>query len=862
MDSEPSNTRSAAARRVALIYVAVAGTWILASDIVLAAVSGDFGATAWASLAKGVLFVAVTGLLLYWLVVRTLADARVEVAPPVPPQEAASRWWRSPAVLVLVLGIGLISGLVALQWQHSRISLASEHDTVAAIGELKARQLEGWLTTQADIASSYRSARSLREDIARLRQRHDARVLESLRARLDSIREPLGAQSIAIVDARGAVLAHSGAAVRVSPWLRRQIEASLLTGVPHRTHLHRDPAADGGATHLDYVVPLRQDSALLLRHDPAEFLAPYVESWPEKSRTAESLLVRRDGEDLLFLTDLKGRPDSALALRMPLWSSETPAAQVVRDGARRVRGTDYRGIDVLAYGRPLAGTDWYLVAKIDVAEVLADVRKTTVAAAALILGLTLLAGIGAAALWRQQVGLAELRRRALQAERDALDGHLKMLSQHANDIILLLDAKGRILNANERAFEAYGRKEGGLIGLPAQELRAPDTTDGFFRGFERVLAEGSAIYETVHMRKGGRQFPVEVSARRIDVNGGHFVQAIIRDISERKQAEEELRDSEQRFRAVLEQSIAGIYVIQDGRIAYVNPRMREIFGYRPEDQVDPDPLAFVAPPDRPKVIEQMTHRLSDVPTAAYSVAALRKDGSPFTLGVNARQATYRGRPAIIAVAQDITEKAKAEQEIKRYVARLELAMRSTIEVVSTIGELRDPYTHGHEHRVGEIAAAIAAEMGLGTDQVEGVRVAGYMHDVGKIAVPAEILAKPARLTPAEFELVKGHVQQSYEILKGVEFPWPVAEAAWQHHERLDGSGYPRGLKGEAIILEARILAVADTVEAMASHRPYRPGLGIEKALAEIESKRGALFDERAVDACLRLFREKGYKLPA
>jgi HD-GYP domain-containing protein (c-di-GMP phosphodiesterase class II) len=200
--------------------------------------------------------------------------------------------------------------------------------------------------------------------------------------------------------------------------------------------------------------------------------------------------------------------------------------------------------------------------------------------------------------------------------------------------------------------------------------------------------------------------------------------------------------------------------------------------------------------------------------------------------------------------------------VQRTVAKLERALHSTIEVVSTIGELRDPYTHGHEHRVGEIAAAIAIEMGLSADQVEGIRVAGYMHDVGKIAVPAEILAKPARLTPAEFELVKGHVQQSYEILKGVEFPWPVAMAAWQHHERLDGSGYPRGLKGDAIILEARILAVADTVEAMASHRPYRPGLGIERALAEVEAQSGKLFDPLAVGACLRLFREKGYQLPA
>jgi len=189
-------------------------------------------------------------------------------------------------------------------------------------------------------------------------------------------------------------------------------------------------------------------------------------------------------------------------------------------------------------------------------------------------------------------------------------------------------------------------------------------------------------------------------------------------------------------------------------------------------------------------------------------------------------------------------------------------MQSTINVVATIGELRDPYTHGHERRVGEIAAAIATEMGLQDNQVEGIRVAGYLHDVGKIAVPAEILAKPTKLTKAEFNLVKDHAQQSYDILKTVPFPWPVAEAAWEHHERFDGSGYPRGLKGEEILPEARILAVADTIEAMASHRPYRPGLGIDRALAEIEKNRGKLYCPRVVDACLRLFREKGYRLSA
>jgi HD-GYP domain-containing protein (c-di-GMP phosphodiesterase class II) len=176
--------------------------------------------------------------------------------------------------------------------------------------------------------------------------------------------------------------------------------------------------------------------------------------------------------------------------------------------------------------------------------------------------------------------------------------------------------------------------------------------------------------------------------------------------------------------------------------------------------------------------------------------------------------------------------------------------------------MRDPYTAGHERRVGKIAAAIGAELGFNDRRIEGLRVSGYLHDIGKITIPAEILSKPGKLLPVEFQLIQTHPQASYDVLKDVKFPWPVAEVALQHHERMDGSGYPQGLKGEAILLEARVMAVADVVEAMSAHRPYRAGLGIDKALAEIERGRGSAYDTEVVDACLRLFRERHYQLPA
>ena len=188
-------------------------------------------------------------------------------------------------------------------------------------------------------------------------------------------------------------------------------------------------------------------------------------------------------------------------------------------------------------------------------------------------------------------------------------------------------------------------------------------------------------------------------------------------------------------------------------------------------------------------------------------------------------------------------------------------LEQTIQAIALTIEKRDPYTAGHQVRVAQLATAIAQEMGLDADQIDGLRFGGMIHDIGKIYLPAEILSRPGRLSATEFALVKTHSEVGSEIVADVEFPWPVAQMILQHHERLDGSGYPQGQKGDAILLEARILAVSDVVEAMASHRPYRPALGIDKALEEIRGGRGTRYDQDVVDVCLRLFNEKGYQLP-
>lgn len=216
---------------------------------------------------------------------------------------------------------------------------------------------------------------------------------------------------------------------------------------------------------------------------------------------------------------------------------------------------------------------------------------------------------------------------------------------------------------------------------------------------------------------------------------------------------------------------------------------------------------------------------------------------------------------LMEVAEDIAVGIKSlrlEKELEQAYGKLRRAMEGTIQALSTTVEMRDPYTAGHQRRVTELACAVAREMGLQEKRTEGIYIAGLLHDIGKIAVPAEILSKPGTISEGEFTIMKSHPRVGFEILKGIKFPWPVAQIILQHHERMDGSGYPSGLSGEEIYLEARILGVADVVEAMASHRPYRPALGIDKALQEISQNSGPLYDPKVVDACLTLFNQKGF----
>ena len=248
-------------------------------------------------------------------------------------------------------------------------------------------------------------------------------------------------------------------------------------------------------------------------------------------------------------------------------------------------------------------------------------------------------------------------------------------------------------------------------------------------------------------------------------------------------------------------------------------------------------------------------KTADAAIEAGTYGYIIKPFNPNELIINIRNALRRQKLEIAnrMYRQDL-EKMVAER-----TSQLKKALDGIIQAIASTVEIKDPYTAGHQLRVASLAFAIAKEMGLSEDQAEGVRVAGTIHDLGKISVPAEILSRPGQLTEIEFGIIKTHPETGYDILKDMKFPWPLAQIVLQHHEKMDGSGYPQGLSGEDILLEARILVVADVVEAMASHRPYRPAIGTDAALEEISKNKGTLYDRDVVDACLKLFNEKGFK---
>lgn len=331
-----------------------------------------------------------------------------------------------------------------------------------------------------------------------------------------------------------------------------------------------------------------------------------------------------------------------------------------------------------------------------------------------------------------------------------------------------------------------------------------------------------------------------------------------------------ISESGERYRLIAERAADAIWTVDiNMRPMYIGPSITRLLGYSVQEAMA-KPMEEVFTPASFKLamkvlkeelsIEKKEHK-DLTRSRTLQLELIHRDGSIVPVEISYTfLRDVQARPVeILAIARDISERKRVQEEAKRSTERLIMAMEHAIQAMAIIVEMRDPYTAGHQQRVTQLACAIARQMGLSEVQISGLRLAGLIHDIGKVRVPAEILTNPDGLSEPEFMMIKAHPQLGYEILKGIDFPWPVAQIVLQHHERMNGSGYPSGLSGEDIIIEARILAVADVVEAMASHRPYRAALGIDKALEEISQNMGVLYDSKVVDACLKLFKRKRFK---
>jgi PAS domain S-box-containing protein/putative nucleotidyltransferase with HDIG domain len=418
----------------------------------------------------------------------------------------------------------------------------------------------------------------------------------------------------------------------------------------------------------------------------------------------------------------------------------------------------------------------------------------------------------------------------------------------------------RVVLANPACVKLFGASSPeDLVGMSILELFHPDSR-ALIR--ERILEVGEAVLrvEAQIINLDGTPVDVEVTASPLLDQGVAAIQVVLHDITERKQAEKELRESEEKFATAFKASpdLISVTRLSDGRIVEVNEGFLALLGYTRAESVGrtSDETWATGPAGRAEFVRLLskTGEIRDVETAFR-----RKDGATVAVAVSARVFDLHGEARILSIVRDLTERKRQQQELTKQKERIENTLTSVIDIASNIVEVRDPYTAGHQHRVSELAVKIAQDLGMPDREVDDIRVAGLLHDVGKVAVPTEILSKPGRLSRPEFEIVKAHAEVGYNIIVSARMEEPIGELVFQHHERCDGSGYPRGLVSDQILRGAKVIAVADTVEAMASHRPYRSALGIEAGLAEIEQGAGHLYDADVVRSCVTLFRKGGFE---
>jgi PAS domain S-box-containing protein/putative nucleotidyltransferase with HDIG domain len=419
----------------------------------------------------------------------------------------------------------------------------------------------------------------------------------------------------------------------------------------------------------------------------------------------------------------------------------------------------------------------------------------------------------------------------------------------------MISPEGIIFDVNNAALRSLGYTKEELIGEPLEIIYSPESLPKAKELFAQWKKTGSIKdQEILIITKDGTRRTVLLSAGAVRDKDEKILygMSVQRDITEHESTKEALQRTEEHLRAILEGASDGfLYMDKEGAILVTNARMKEILA---DPHPEGKPLSAFYDEKNQKILAQNLKARWEGKGTVYEIVLTDKAGRQRNLLISGTP--YRDKQGAIqgafGIYHDVTHEREAAKILSEHKEALKNSFFGTTEALSKVIEDRDPYTSGHSTGVAGLAEAIARTMGLPEDRITGIYIAGVLHDIGKMAVPVEILVKPGRLSDMEMSLIQVHPQAGYEILKGIEFPWPVAQAALQHHERMDGSGYPKGLKGDEIILEARILAVADVVDAMTHHRPYRPAFSRWDALEEIKKGRGRIYDSQVVDACVEV----------
>ncbi len=447
------------------------------------------------------------------------------------------------------------------------------------------------------------------------------------------------------------------------------------------------------------------------------------------------------------------------------------------------------------------------------------------------------------------------------AERDRAQNYLDV----AGVMMVALDKRGKVTLVNERGCQILGYEEKEIIGkdwfknfLPLGiRKEAKETFNQMITGKAKPIRD----YEKPVLTQAGEEKIIAWNDTALRENGcivGTLSSG--EDITEKKRYEKDMHRAKDYAELLFRSTPSATFTIdQHRKVTSWNERAQELTGYIPEEVMGKECRLFAAGSCRKKC--ELFSKDVVKPLLKQECVVVRKDGQLRVVSKNADFLKDHDGNIIggIESLEDITDRIRAEKNLEKSLEDAKKILGGTVHALAKLAETRDPYTAGHQRKVAILSEAIAKEIGLDEDQMKGIHVAGILHDIGKICVPTEILNKPGRLTKTEFSIIQGHPQIGFDILKEVDFPWPIARMVIEHHERMDGSGYPQGIPGKNIAVEARILAVADVVDAMSSHRPYRPALGIDTALSEITSNKGILYDPNVAEICLELFKEKYFK---